>query len=672
MSRLPILILLLVLPVSAQVSGTVMDAATGLPKPDARVTLQATTTRDITNGQGEFQLPGVTGTGLVIVAAAKGYYNASTFVNPPATGVVLQLVPVPPMNDPNYQPVDPDNCGVCHPDQFSQWEQSPMALGAVNTWVHDIYDGTGTAGGMGGFVYTRDSVHAAGNPASECAACHEPETWIEQGHVPMSPVGSATPASLHGISCDVCHKVADIDMTRPNFPGIWSGVVEWSRPNPGEQVMYGVLGDTSIHVPGFMEPSYQPQLTAEVCAACHQDKNDPDANGNFEEPNGVISEPTYLEWLASPYADPMSPQAATCVDCHMPSYGATTVAVAFQPPQRDPSTIRSHRIEGTTPEFLEHAVELSITTQLGATSAEVDVTITNQHTGHHVPTGVTVRNMILLVEAWREEGNLELVDTGGQSVHALGGVGDPAQGYYGGLPGKLYAKVNHDASGQGPTFFTDATGITFDNRIAALASDTTHYSFQLPLGGGNFQVRARLVYRRAFRFLVDAKQWTLDGHGNPLADVQAPHFGHLMEERLASFSVPGPPAIAMFGTGCNGLVIGTGGPPRLGQPFTATLDGAPGLAVSFLLQGASNTSWLGVPLPIDLASLGQPGCFVLISPDTSHLAFVDPAGQASLSAVFPTNPAIVGSGAYLQWLVMTPSAPLGFELSNALSFAVQP
>ena len=32
--------------------------------------------------------------------------------------------------------------------------------------------------------------------------------------------------------------------------------------------------------------------------------------------------------------------------------------------------------------------------------------------------------------------------------------------------------------------------------------------------------------------LVDAKAWTEDGHGNALADVQPPHFGHLMEEEV--------------------------------------------------------------------------------------------------------------------------------------------
>lgn len=59
----------------------------------------------------------------------------------------------------------------------------------------------------------------------------------------------------------------------------------------------------------------------------------------------------------------------------------------------------------------------------------------------------------------------------------------------------------------------------FDNRIAALDSDATRYSFAVPPGAGTLEVRARLIYRRAFRALVDAKGWTEDGHGQPLGDL---------------------------------------------------------------------------------------------------------------------------------------------------------
>lgn len=109
-------------------------------------------------------------------------------------------------------------CGACHYEQEAQWTNSPMARAGINTWVYDLYDGTGTAGGMGGWVYTRDSEHAAANPASECAACHQPEPWIQQPGKALDPIGSLSPGAMHGVSCDVCHKMAHIDETKVTSP----------------------------------------------------------------------------------------------------------------------------------------------------------------------------------------------------------------------------------------------------------------------------------------------------------------------------------------------------------------------------------------------------------------------------------------------------------------------
>ncbi|MGH2571303.1 MAG: hypothetical protein ACRDGR_08765, partial [bacterium] len=467
-----VFVLSLVLPASgsAQVSGTVVDASTLLPIAGARVGRQATTITTVTAADGSFSLPGAVGSGLVIVAASKGYYNESVTVNAPATGVQLQLAAVPQEEDPTYEFVHPNQCGACHDDQIAQWTDSPMARAGTNAWVYDLYDGTGTPGGLGGFVYTRDSEHAESNPESECASCHQPEPWIVEPFRALDDIGSLSEGALHGVSCEVCHKIAHIDESRKNFPGIWPGVVTFTRPSTASgQVQYGVLGDTSFDFPLFMRASYQPQLVAAACAACHQDKNDPDEDGDFEEENGVISEPTYGEWLATPYADPQSPLHASCVDCHMPAYGDSTVS-SIGGPLRDPGTIRHHRIEGTTAPYLESSVTMSVVGSVTGLDLDVTVSIANDGVGHHVPTGVTVRNMILLVDAWREEDGMALADDGGQVVHDLGGIGDPEDGYYAGLPGKLFAKVPQGSGGQAPVFFTDATSILFDNRIPALAT----------------------------------------------------------------------------------------------------------------------------------------------------------------------------------------------------------
>jgi hypothetical protein len=523
-------VLLMVAAAIAQIGGVVRDSRTLAPVPGAIVTWQTTSFRTVTGADGSYRLPIRIGDDLVIVAAAKGYFNGWATVDPPALGVELRLDPVPTEDNPAYTLEPPDTCSLCHWSVYEDWHNTPMALAGTNTWVDDLYSGLGTPGGAGGFVYVRDSMYAAHNPNSECASCHQPEAWIAQPFSALQdPRQPRTTAALHGISCEVCHKIADVDVARINFPGIFPGAVRFTRP-PGPDphpVQYGVLGDTNYHHELLMRPSYQPQLVAEVCAACHQDANDPEENHTY---TGVISEPTYTEWRDSPWSDPASPQFRTCVDCHMPPSGRDFVCEVLYPPLlRDQDQVRTHQILGTTPEFLENAVELSMTAARNQEYMDVQVDVANTLTGHHVPTGVTVRNMILLVEARRIGDDRPLRQVGPQIVHELGGVGDPQQGYFAGLPGKLYTKLIHDPSGHAPTFFTDAAGIVFDNRIAAGETDPTHYRFLIPGGGGEVRLRARLIYRRAFRALVDAKQWSSDGHGRPLEDIQPPHFGHLME-----------------------------------------------------------------------------------------------------------------------------------------------
>jgi len=238
------------------------------------------------------------------VGASKGYYSASVTTNLPTTDAEILLTPVTIGTNASYLFDDPDSCANCHPNQKSEWENSAMAHAGVNTWVHDIYDGNGTPGGMGGFVYTRDSIYAGTNPNSECAACHQPESWVAAGYSGRmedpDDAGYPSVATTHGISCETCHKIADVDTDKIDFPGIFPGAVIFNQPETGSQVQYGLLPDVDYDV-WPMQPAYQPQLSAEVCGACHQDANDINEDHSF---TGVISEPTYTEWVESPYGDP--------------------------------------------------------------------------------------------------------------------------------------------------------------------------------------------------------------------------------------------------------------------------------------------------------------------------------------------------------------------------------
>ncbi|MFN0059317.1 MAG: carboxypeptidase-like regulatory domain-containing protein [Planctomycetota bacterium] len=532
---------------TAQVSGVVRDTATLLPISGALVTLQATAVQTTTDANGMFSLAGAVGMNLVIVAAHVGYFNGSITVNSPASGQTISLEAVPISDDPNYIWVSPFLCGFCHGDQFTQWTDSRMKNTGLNTWVYDEYNGTGTAGGMGGFVYVRDSVHAATRPAGECASCHQPQAWIQAPFTTaLGDLASLTADMEFGVSCDVCHKVAAVNESLIGYPGMvqQNGFVTINRPTFPDQVEYGVLGDADFNQ-SVMRASYQPQITYALCGACHDDNNDHDEDMDWLDPGSVVSQDTYTEWRNSPYGDPGNSLYATCVDCHMPAFSTIPLPICLPVPiDRDPNTVRSHDIRGTSPEYLENAVTMTAGAQQVGNVLEVDVDIVNDLTGHSVPSGVSLRNMILLVEANAAGGGSALAHVGPQVVHSLGGIGNPAQGYYSGLAGKLYANVLGDVAGTPAVLYTEATQTIFDNRIAALATDSTSYSFALLPGVSAVDVRVRLIYRRAFRKDIDSKGWVLDGQGQPLADIAAPHFGHLMEE----VTVTGFPVVPPVGT----------------------------------------------------------------------------------------------------------------------------
>ena len=445
------------------ISGVVRDASNGTPLAGALITLQATSTKTVTTADGSYSLSIPEAITSTIVAANKGFFNSPIQYEGTPTGLDIYMEPVPQDDNEYYSFLEPTHCGMCHPDQLSDWINSPMNNAGVNTWVHDIYAGNGSPGGMGGFVYLRDSVWADSNPASECSSCHQPESWIPEPFTAMEgpdDPGYPSEHAVHGISCEICHKIADVDVSKINHPGIYPGAVTFTRPETN-QVQYGLLGDATYHNQ-MMGPSYQPQLVAEVCGTCHQDKNDPHEDESFD---GVISEPTYIEWVESPYGDPASGMYATCLDCHMlPNDSTNACDVLYPPLDREPGTLRSHMILGSTATYLDNSAELLVGAEVVDGEVHVEVDVFNNGVGHHLPTGVTVRNCILLVEAFDDDGNA-LDFTGDQVVHALGGVGDPAEGYYADQPGKLFAKCNHGKDGTGPTFYTDATGIIFDTPL---------------------------------------------------------------------------------------------------------------------------------------------------------------------------------------------------------------
>jgi hypothetical protein len=137
----------------------------------------------------------------------------------------------------------------------------------------------------------------------------------------------------------------------------------------------------------------------------------------------------------------------------------------------------------------------------------VTVALTNEGAGHHVPTDSPLRHLLLLVEAVDDAGR-PLPQRAGPVVPAWGGVGNPAEGHYAGLPGKAFAKVLRDQwTGHAPSgAYWNPTSVVSDNRLAALATDESRYVFGAPERGGA-AVHVRLLFRRAFLELSRQKGW---------------------------------------------------------------------------------------------------------------------------------------------------------------------
>lgn len=178
--------------------------------------------------------------------------------------------------------------------------------------------------------------------------------------------------------------------------------------------------------------------------------------------------------------------------------------------ERDPMTIHAHTQPGAMDEeLLQDAVALDASAALQDEQIVITVTITNDNTGHHVPTDSPLRHLILLVQATDASGDpLPLLD--GPTVPEWGGVGDPAEGYYAGLPGTAYAKILEEVwtevSPSGA--YWNPTRVVSDNRIPALGSDTTDYAFTAP-DRGEVAVEVILLFRRAFIELMDQKGWEM-------------------------------------------------------------------------------------------------------------------------------------------------------------------
>jgi hypothetical protein len=472
---------------AATVSGTVMDV--GVPVAGARVRVRATENMTLTNSAGEFTLTDLTaGEGVEVTAWEAGYYIASTIVTPTATGISLTLRPYHTSDHPDYEWISPlvgsseKACGNCHPMIVSQWANNAHGGAISNARFFSLYNGTNMSGTVNVEPgYQIDFPGTTGN----CASCHAPSAGVD-GYL-TTDMNAVRGVITAGVSCDFCHKVggAHLDPVSgsvyPNAPGTLS--LRVLRPPDGDNIFFGPYDD--IPDPDTYLPLTQ---QSQFCAACHQ----------FSFWGTPIYE-SYTEWLASPYAD----QGVTCQDCHMPPTGDEYYAlpeVGGLP--HSPESIPSHlQLGAMNEDLLQNTVSMTVDIQEAGGQMMVTVAITNTQAGHHIPTDHPGRHLILSVQAFDGNGG-SLAQLGGAVVPDWGGA-------QAGLPGKSYAKVLRDAvTGAYPVVsYWKQSFIRSDNRIPALASDISTYTFALPQGTVTGTVEVELLFRRTFQDEMDARDW---------------------------------------------------------------------------------------------------------------------------------------------------------------------
>jgi hypothetical protein len=313
-------------------------------------------------------------------------------------------------------------------------------------------------------------------------------------------------ADKYGVHCDFCHKVAAVRIDPATllpflrFPGVHS--LDIRRPFTDDkerpQLFFGTFDDVNSpegdsNLPLLGESRY--------CGACHY--------GVFWS---TLIYNSYGEWLKSPYADPESGKAKTCQECHMPSptiykgKKLTNIAPGKGGIKRDPASIHNHNmtVDAT---LLRNSLTMDASAGMQNGSLAVTVTLTNDKTGHHIPTDSPLRHLILLVEA-RDERGAVLQQLGGEKLPGWCGLDTTRKGHYAGLPGKPYAKILQEEWTE--VFPTAAywkhTKLISDNRLAAFAKDSTSFEFLPPERGGAV-ITVSLLYRRAFIELMEQKKW---------------------------------------------------------------------------------------------------------------------------------------------------------------------
>lgn len=118
--------------------------------------------------------------------------------------------------------------------------------------------------------------------------------------------------------------------------------------------------------------------------------------------------------------------------------------------------------------------------------------------------------------------------------------------------------------------------------------------------------------------------------------------------------------LTTYGLGCHGLELDFSGSAALGAVLNVEASGGAATQPIVLNIGTIGTT----PFPIDLASVGFPGCSVWHSSETNVPGITDAAGDHTVSLNVPNSNPLTGARLFFQFVHLNPTVPVGAAVSN--------
>lgn len=328
-----------------------------------------------------------------------------------------------------------DECAKCHASIHTYWSESTHAKAVQSALFPAVL---------------KKAVELSADQAStrrQCVGCHSPTTLVSEDYDLQQPI------SRQGVTCDFCHTVKDVDLTKGWSPFIVDpgpvkrGPFAYTHPFKGHEAEYSALHRA------------KPLL----CAGCHEFKN----SRGFP----VLS--TYTEWKASTY----STRGISCQDCHMALVPGTKVKEGMEQSAGGARVVNLHRlVGGTSLGQLNRGLDLRFeSVSVSPTSASVQLLVANTGAGHRVPGGLPTKSLVLVVSGEGPDG----------------AAGPPQE--------RIYRRELRNAKGSSLTdladIFMNASSEGEDTRLKPAENRTER--FTVPLKQGSRAIVARLEYRDA-------------------------------------------------------------------------------------------------------------------------------------------------------------------------------